>query len=331
MMSMGWKQRLSVVTWALLTWFSGGVEAAIDKPITAKQANENTAKDLPEMNVTANIPKKMPPPGIIFTPTGNGSTGRLYATANREPSAVVSNIPNSCTTDCCEGGGNPNTDADPIITFSGTKVETYPLFALPGDMGLRFALYYNGGSWSNNLAYSLDTNCTDNPPDSGVCKSTTLHRPDGSVIRFSGGPQETSYKGGGVTALTRNPAIYDLPLHFKQGDTSKMSLGGDYLRATMGTDMTALAAHSPVNQLDSLKAAVMLIVGGKDERVPPIQGQSLHDALLKRNIAHEWIYKPNEGHGFYDEANIAEMMQRMVQFLDRHIGGGVASGKEVSP
>lgn len=119
--------------------------------------------------------------------------------------------------------------------------------------------------------------------------------------------------------------VYDLPLHFKQGDTSKLSMGSAYLRATMGTDMTALAARSPVNQLDSLKASVMLIVGGKDERVPPIQGQSLHDALLKRNIAHEWIYKPNEGHGFYDEANVAELMQRMVQFLDRHIGNGLAS------
>lgn len=121
--------------------------------------------------------------------------------------------------------------------------------------------------------------------------------------------------------------VYDLPMHFKEGDTSKLSLGGDYLRATMGTDMAVLAARSPVNQLDKLKANVMLIVGGKDERVPPIQGQSLHDAMLKRNIAHEWLYKPNEGHGFYEEANIAEMMQRIVDFLGRQIGEEASGAK----
>ncbi|MEO5812551.1 MAG: alpha/beta fold hydrolase [Rhodanobacter sp.] len=120
--------------------------------------------------------------------------------------------------------------------------------------------------------------------------------------------------------------VYDLALMFRRGDTPQSTFGKDYLKREVGDDMTKLAARSPVNQLDSLKAKVMLVVGGKDERVPPIQGLSLHQALLNRQIAHEWLYKPDEMHGFYDEANLAELYTRLLQFLGSSIGpGAVAS------
>ena len=86
--------------------------------------------------------------------------------------------------------------------------------------------------------------------------------------------------------------------------------------------MTQLAARSPVNQLDVLQAKVMLIVGGKDQRVPSIQGLSLHQALLNRHIAHDWLFKPDEMHGFYDEANLTELYTRVLQFLGSNIGPG---------
>src|SRR5690348_5501264 len=89
---------------------------------------------------------------------------------------------------------------------------------------------------------------------------------------------------------------------------------------TVGTDETRLAQHSPVYQLDNLKAKVMLIVGGRDTIVLPAQGQELHMALLKRRIPHEWLYKPDEWHGFYDEQNIAELFEKVDRFLDANIG-----------
>ncbi|WP_243049714.1 S9 family peptidase [Dyella sp. RRB7] len=116
--------------------------------------------------------------------------------------------------------------------------------------------------------------------------------------------------------------VYDLSMMYTDGDISDRTVGKSYLRMALGTDPAELASHSPVNQLDKLKASVMLVVGGADVRVPPRQGQSLHAALQSRGIAHEWVYKPNEGHGFYDEANTAELFQRVTQFLDRNIGQG---------
>ncbi|WP_108472588.1 MULTISPECIES: alpha/beta hydrolase family protein [Rhodanobacter] len=114
--------------------------------------------------------------------------------------------------------------------------------------------------------------------------------------------------------------VYDLPLMYRRGDIPQSSSGEAYLKRQLGDDMDVLASHSPINQLDRLKARVMLVVGGEDKRVPPIQGTNLHQALAKRNIAHEWLYKSNEMHGFYDEANQAEMYAKLVQFVDSSIG-----------
>jgi len=121
--------------------------------------------------------------------------------------------------------------------------------------------------------------------------------------------------------------VYDLAKMYTDGDISDRISGKNYLRNTLGTDPAMLAARSPINQLDKLKASVMLIVGGQDERVPPIHGESLHAALNKRGVPHEWLYKSGEGHGFYDEKNNVELFERLTQFLDRNIGsnGAVAN------
>ncbi len=121
--------------------------------------------------------------------------------------------------------------------------------------------------------------------------------------------------------------VYDLPLMYRRGDIPQSTYGKSYLERVLGSDNTVLAERSPINQLDRLKAKVMLVVGGHDERVPPIQGRHLHEALLKRHIQHVWIDKPEEMHGFHDEKNVAELFRQIVQFLGTSIGPGtMASG-----
>jgi dipeptidyl aminopeptidase/acylaminoacyl peptidase len=116
--------------------------------------------------------------------------------------------------------------------------------------------------------------------------------------------------------------VYDLRLMYTRGDIPQNIYGKAYLERVLGTDMTVLAQHSPIYQLDNLKAKVMLVVGGRDTRVPPVQGMDMHIALLKHNIQHEWLYKPDEWHGFYDEKNIAELFEKVDAFLDANIGPG---------
>lgn len=118
--------------------------------------------------------------------------------------------------------------------------------------------------------------------------------------------------------------VYDLRLMVSRGDIPQDVYGKEYLKRVLGTDMDVLAQHSPIYQLNNLKARVMLIVGGKDTRVPEVQGKTLHQNLLMRHIPHEWLYKPDEWHGFYNEDNVAELFTKVDAFLDANIGAGAA-------
>ena len=121
--------------------------------------------------------------------------------------------------------------------------------------------------------------------------------------------------------------VYDLRLMYTRGDIPQSMYGDNYLKMVLGADESVLWDRSPVAHVDRLKANVMLIVGGEDRRVPPIQGERLHSALDKAHIAHEWLYQRTEGHGFYDEQHLNDMMTSVIRFLDRNIGESAASAK----
>lgn len=114
--------------------------------------------------------------------------------------------------------------------------------------------------------------------------------------------------------------VYDLRLMYTRGDIRQSEFGKNYLKAVLGEDQDDLWNRSPIAHLDRLKAKVMLIVGGADKRVPPVQGENLHAALEKRHIKHEWLYQRTEGHGFYNSAHLTEMYQKVLAFLDSQIG-----------
>jgi dipeptidyl aminopeptidase/acylaminoacyl peptidase len=92
----------------------------------------------------------------------------------------------------------------------------------------------------------------------------------------------------------------------------------------LGENADELYDRSPIAHLDRLKAKTMLIVGGADKRVPPVQAENLHAALSARKIDHEWIYERTEGHGFYNEAHTALMYEKLLAFLDRQVGAAQA-------
>ncbi|WP_267222560.1 DUF6531 domain-containing protein [Dyella silvae] len=165
--------------------------------------------------VTVEVPPTVPMPnlsGVFLTPTGNGFLGQGYTPAN--PNNTPSNL----------GAQNPGVTCpvgDPILPATGTKIETYPLFSLPGEMGLRYILYYNSANpsnmasadhWSDNFAYFLDLSCW-TFPSYGVCSQITLFRPDGSTVVW--GHNASPYaKGSGVAtysqdASTGNYTVYD--------------------------------------------------------------------------------------------------------------------------
>ena len=114
--------------------------------------------------------------------------------------------------------------------------------------------------------------------------------------------------------------IYDLRLMYTRGEIPQSIFGENYLKNVLGENQDELYDRSPIAHLDRLKAKVMLVVGGADVRVPAVQGENLHNALVARKIDHEWLYERTEGHGFYDETHLTQLYEKMLAFLDRTIG-----------
>jgi YD repeat-containing protein len=160
---------------------------------------------------------------------GGGWRGTPYLQNNHAPAA-------NDTRDPCE-----NKKGRPILVNSGTKVETYPVFALPGEMGLSFTLYYNtalkipqalsNAYWSTNLDYTLtSTNCFVDKLGDLICHTMTYQRPDGSTLIFTGAPQGGPYTengGGGQATLTYDDASSTYTLHDEDATTKVFDVNGE--------------------------------------------------------------------------------------------------------
>lgn len=109
--------------------------------------------------------------------------------------------------------------------------------------------------------------------------------------------------------------VYDLVSWKQTSDVSEA-----FISQFVGADDTRLAAASPLAYIDRLKAAVMIVHGEADRRVPFSQAKLLRAALDARQKTYVWLSKPGEGHGFYDEKNRVEFYDKLVTFLDAHIG-----------
>jgi dipeptidyl aminopeptidase/acylaminoacyl peptidase len=140
--------------------------------------------------------------------------------------------------------------------------------------------------------------------------------------------------GGYATlqALVREPdlykcgigvaGVYSLPMMWKKFDG--MRLGSRkftkvFLTNVLGTDEATLKAYSPAFNVDKIKAAVFIIHGSEDVRVPIDQAELLAENLKKAGIPYEWMVRA-EGHGFSDEKNRRDQFEAMLAFFKKHIG-----------
>ncbi len=105
-----------------------------------------------------------------------------------------------------------------------------------------------------------------------------------------------------------------------RGDIQKSLWGVEMVKEMLGNDEAELAQYSPANFADRIKAKVMLVVGGQDERVPPAHADKMRAALVKHGNAPEWLYYRSEGHGIHNEDTRLEMLTKVVGFLDANIG-----------
>ena len=119
--------------------------------------------------------------------------------------------------------------------------------------------------------------------------------------------------------------VYDLNLWKQDTDVSESQFGRNYIADVVAATPEGLKQASPLTYIDHLKAAVMIVHGEVDTRVPFSQAKALRKALDDRHYPYEWLAKSDEGHGFYLPENREELYTRLLAFLDKNIGAGAAN------
>jgi dipeptidyl aminopeptidase/acylaminoacyl peptidase len=119
--------------------------------------------------------------------------------------------------------------------------------------------------------------------------------------------------------------LYDLNLAEKHYAVENFASGKRSNYIYLGDDAKQLAADSPVNNADKLKASVFIIYGGQDKLVVPENASEMLSALDKAGKPHEApLYRADEGHGFRKVENNIELYTRMLAFFDQYIGPDAA-------
>jgi dipeptidyl aminopeptidase/acylaminoacyl peptidase len=80
-----------------------------------------------------------------------------------------------------------------------------------------------------------------------------------------------------------------------------------------------LASLSPINKLDRVKAATMVLHGANDTNVPVIEAEQIVDQLRKRGVPVEYVLFPDEGHGWRKIPNRIKSTVEITRFFATHL------------
>ncbi len=120
--------------------------------------------------------------------------------------------------------------------------------------------------------------------------------------------------------------VYDMDIQYEKSDFAQFTVWGEkYINKVIGPTSQDRANASPLTYIDRLKTPLFIVHGDEDARVPVENAEVLKKALDERGIAHEYMVKKNEGHGFFKEENRVEFFRELLAFLDQHIGANSES------
>lgn len=117
--------------------------------------------------------------------------------------------------------------------------------------------------------------------------------------------------------------VYSIPLMFKTGDTSKHEIGRKFLARVMPDSREVQHAQSPAHNAARIRVPVLLAHGKMDARAPYDQFELMRDELTKAgNPPKVTIVEEKEGHGFVHLDRQVAYYEKLLAFLDQHIGQG---------
>ena len=85
------------------------------------------------------------------------------------------------------------------------------------------------------------------------------------------------------------------------------------------TDSVFLASISPIHKIDKIKAALLVVHGENDPRVPIGEARQIIEAMEAKGGEIDTIIYPDEGHGAAKLSNRLEYYRKMVDFFDKYL------------
>jgi len=148
-----------------------------------------------------------------------------------------------------------------------------------------------------------------------------------------------SYGGyAAMWGLIKTPELYrcgislagvsDIEYMFRDdSDVNDWATGRLWRQVTVGdlkTHKQQFDEVSPLKKAGQIRVPVLIAHGNRDRRVPISHSEKLIAALKEANKSYQWIELENEGHGIASEKNRQRFYEALFEFLQKHIGAGMA-------
>ena len=87
------------------------------------------------------------------------------------------------------------------------------------------------------------------------------------------------------------------------------------------TEEEFLKSRSPLFKVQNIKIPMLIAQGANDPRVNQDESEQIVSEMKRRNIEHEYLLFPDEGHGFAKPENRLKFYEAAEKFLAKHLGG----------
>jgi dipeptidyl aminopeptidase/acylaminoacyl peptidase len=92
-----------------------------------------------------------------------------------------------------------------------------------------------------------------------------------------------------------------------------------FFGASVYDDPAVYARSSPITFIKNVKTPTLILVGDRDGECPTPQSFEFWHALETLGVENQFVVYPNEGHMIYDPAHQHDIMQRTLEWYDRHL------------
>jgi dipeptidyl aminopeptidase/acylaminoacyl peptidase len=92
-----------------------------------------------------------------------------------------------------------------------------------------------------------------------------------------------------------------------------------FFGASVYDDPAVYAKSSPITFIKNVKTPTLILVGDRDGECPTPQSFEFWHALKTLGVENQFVVYPDEGHLIYDSAHRHDIMQRTLEWYDRHL------------